>query len=72
MNLVINLNNVTNINLRNQNITIVFNKSGWFTSGGTVLNPNLSQNADTIDDNIRNSFRRAFRDDNKDGSPDDN
>jgi len=66
----INFNSATNINLKNQNLTVLFNKTGWFKSGNTVLNPNDPANADAIDNNIRNSFRRAFEDDNKDGQPD--
>jgi hypothetical protein len=72
MNIVINLNKTSNINLKNQNLTVVFNKSLWFMNGSTVLNPNLSQNENMIDDNIKNSFKRVFVDDNKDGRPDDN
>lgn len=72
MNIVINLNKSTNINLKNENLTVVFNKVNWFMNNGTVLNPNLSQNADIIDNNIKDSFKTAFKDDNKDGRPDDN
>jgi len=72
MNIVVNLNKTSNINLKNQNLTVVFNKSLWFMNGSTVLNPNLSQNENMIDDNIKGSFKRVFVDDNKDGSPDDN
>lgn len=72
MNIVIGMNKSTNINLKNQNLTVVFNKVNWFMNNGTVLNPNLSQNADIIDNNIKDSFKTAFKDDNKDGRPDDN
>lgn len=72
MDLVINMNKATNINLKTGNFTMVFNKTAWFTSNGTVLNPNLPQNADMIDNNIKDSFKRAFQDDNKDGQPDSN
>jgi hypothetical protein len=68
--LVINFNSSANINLKEQNLTVLFNKTGWFKNGTTVLNPNLPANADIIDNNIRNSFMRAFKDDNKDGQPD--
>lgn len=68
--LVINFNSSTNINLKNQNLTVLFKKTDWFKNGSTVLNPNLPANADIIDNNIRNSFRKAFQDDNKDGQPD--
>lgn len=70
INLVINLNKVSNVNLKKQNITIVLNKTNWFKSGNTELNPNDPNNANLIDENIKNSFRTAFLDDNKDGLPD--
>lgn len=70
MNIVINFNSASNIKLKNQNFTILFNKTGWFMNGTTVLNPNLPQNADIIDNNIKASFKKAFIDDNKDGIED--
>lgn len=70
MDIVINFNKSTNINLKKENLTVVFNKSIWFTSGTTTLDPNNSQNAGAIDTSIKNSFRRAFLDNNKDGIPD--
>lgn len=70
MDIVINLNAASNIKLKNQNFTILFNKTGWFENGTTVLNPNLHQNADIIDNNIKASFKKAFIDDNKDGIAD--
>jgi len=70
MEVVIDLNKATNINLKEQNMTIVFNKTMWFKSGSTVLNPNIAANAPAIDANIKNSFVNAFQDDNKDGVPD--
>ncbi len=70
MDIVIDLNKSTNINLKNENLTIVFNKSTWFTSGTTILDPNNAQNVNTIDNNIKNSFKSAFLDNNKDGIPD--
>jgi hypothetical protein len=70
MDIVINLNTASNIKLKNQNFTILFNKTGWFKNGTTVLNPNVPQNADIIDNNIKASFKKAFIDDNKDGIAD--
>lgn len=70
MDIVINFNTASNIKLKNQNFTILFNKTGWFMNGTTVLNPNLPQNADIIDNNIKSSFKKAFIDDNKDGIAD--
>lgn len=58
------------VNITNMNFTLLFNKLGWFKSGSSVLNPNDSQNASAIDDNIKNSFKQAFQDDNFDGTPD--
>ncbi|MBE2217902.1 MAG: hypothetical protein IAE90_06865 [Ignavibacteria bacterium] len=72
MNIVINLNSSSNINLKDQNVTIVFNRAGWFKSGTTVLNPNDAGNVDVIDNNIKSSFKKAFVDNNKDGQADDN
>lgn len=70
MDIVINFNKASNINLKNQNFTVLFNKTGWFMNGTTVLNPALPQNADMIDNNIKASFKKAFIDDNKDGIAD--
>lgn len=70
MEVVIDLNKATNLNLKEQNISMVFNKTMWFKSGTTVLNPNTASNAPVIDANIKNSFVNAFQDDNKDGQPD--
>lgn len=70
MEVVIDLNKATNINLKEQNMTMVFNKTMWFKNGTTVLNPNTASNAPVIDANIKNSFVNAFQDDNKDGVPD--
>jgi hypothetical protein len=67
---VINFNESTNINLKKQNLTIVFNETTWFRNGNTVLNPNTVTNAALIDANIMTSFKSAFKDDNKDGVPD--
>ena len=70
MDIVINLSKISNIKNKTHNFTLLFNKTGWFMNGSTVLNPNLGQNADLIDNNIKNSFRKAFLDDNKDGVED--
>lgn len=69
-NIVINFQSVENIDLKTSNITIVFNKLRWFMNGSTELNPNNPQNENIIDNNIKNSFKKVFRDDNKDGFPD--
>jgi len=58
------------VNIANMNFTILFNKLNWFKNGSTILNPNDPQNASIIDDNIKNSFKQAFQDDDFDGNPD--
>lgn len=72
MDIVINFNKSSNVKNKTHNFTMLFNKTGWFMNGSAVLNPNLSQNADIIDNNIKSSFKKAFLDDNKDGAADSN
>jgi hypothetical protein len=54
------------------NVTFVVNMSNWFTRNGVELDPENENNWNDIDDNIKDSFERAFKDNNKSGSPDDN
>ena len=70
VNIVLNFSGVENINLKTANITVLFNKLSWFKNGNTELNPNDPHNENIIDSNIKNSFKKVFRDDNKDGVPD--
>jgi hypothetical protein len=67
---VINFSKAENINLKKSNITVLFNKLKWFRNGTTELNPGNPQNESIIDQNIKNSFLRAFKDDDKNGVPD--
>ncbi len=62
------------VNLHNSgvNLTIVINSASWFKAGNTVLDPRNPSNADLIDKNIENSFKRAFKDNDRNGLPDDN
>lgn len=69
-NIVINFAQAENINLKKANITILFNKLKWFMNGSTQLNPSDPVYESVIDDNIKNSFIEAFRDDDENGSPD--
>jgi len=55
-----------------KNITVLVNPALWFMNNGNVLDPTNPGNDDMIDDNLKNSFKRAFRDDDKDGRSDDN
>ncbi len=71
-NLVINFNSLINLQSGAKNITVLVNPTLWFKNGNIVIDPNNSQNENTIDDNLKNSFRKAFKDDDKNGRPDDN
>lgn len=52
------------------NVTLVVDPGSWFISNGQAINPTVPGNAQTIDDAIKASFSRAFRDNNKDGRAD--
>jgi hypothetical protein len=68
--LIISFSKTENINLKKNNVTVLFNKTKWFKNGNTDLNPNDPANESLIDNNIKNSFLKAFKDDNKNGVPD--
>lgn len=70
--IIINLSTPLTTGNGSRNITLLVNPSLWFMNNGNVLDPTNSSNDDLIDDNLKNSFKRAFRDDDKDGRPDDN
>ena len=70
--IIINLSTPLTTGNGSRNITLLVNPSLWFMNNGNVLDPTNSSNDDIIDDNLKNSFKRGFRDDNKDGRPDDN
>lgn len=69
-NVVINLDKQENIDIAASNITLLFNQSLWFKNSAGFVNPSDAANETLIDDNLKNSFKRAFRDDNQDGQPD--
>jgi len=52
------------------NITIRISPFTWFMNNGAFIDPMDPANKMLIDQNIRNDFRRAFKDDNEDGEPD--
>ena len=68
--LIIGLVASTNLQVGSANFTMLVNPLTWFNNG--TLDPSNSGNENEIDDNLKNSFRRAFRDDDKNGLPDDN
>lgn len=70
INIVMALNSPLNLATKS-NLTILFDKIKWFRNGSSTIDPSSSSNDDLIDDNIKNSFRKAFKDDDKNGVPDD-
>ncbi len=51
-------------------LTIRVNPYSWFFKHGNFLDPENEHNHHEIDNNIKNSLKRAFRDMNRDGEPD--
>jgi hypothetical protein len=52
------------------NVTLTVNPKLWFRdSNGQLLNPTDEANIQQIDNNIKDSFRQAFEDDDHDGHP---
>jgi len=72
VNIVLNFHQPVDIRNNMKNITLLLQKNLWFISNGITLNPNDEDNSDIIDDNIKRSFAKAFKDDDKNGRPDDN
>jgi hypothetical protein len=61
---------VVDESLNDVNATILVDPAVWFRSGGGVIDPLDPANADLINENIKHSFVRAIRDDNRDGRDD--
>ncbi len=72
VNIVLTMNNAINISTTKLNLTMIINKLQWFLQNGGEIDPRNPSNEDTIDDNIRNSFKNVFKDDDRNGIPDDN
>jgi hypothetical protein len=51
-------------------ITVRLNPYSWFFEHGNFLDPQNEHNSHKIDENIKQSLKRAFRDMNQDGEPD--
>lgn len=49
------------------NLTITVDPSTWFIKGGLVLDPNNPDNRNDIDNNIKDSFKRCYKDEDNDG-----
>ena len=69
-NIVISFSQTGNFNLKKMNVTIAFNELGWFKNGSSDLDPSNPQNESMIHNNITNSFKRIFIDNDKNGVPD--
>jgi hypothetical protein len=54
------------------NVTLVVDPYTWFVRNGAILDPTNTSNVNDIDNMIKDSFKRAFKDNNKDGKPDNN
>jgi hypothetical protein len=52
------------------NLTIVVDPYSWFMNGTNVMDPGDSSNVNNIDNNIKESFKKAFQDNNYDGVKD--
>jgi hypothetical protein len=72
VNMVFTFNSILNIAQSNRNVTLNINPALWFKSGSMIVDPNNQDNEDIIDDNIRDSFKRIFIDDDRNGNPDGN
>lgn len=72
MNMVMNFATVSNITNGTSNMTMVVDKLKWFTVNGNIVDPSNSNYEDDIEDNIKDSFKRIFKDDDRNGIPDDN
>jgi len=62
-----NLINITSTSAFN--ITAIVNPYKWFYANGNYIDPSNPNNANTIDNNIKNSFENIFEDNDKDGNP---
>lgn len=49
------------------NLTIIVDPYSWFTDGANLLDPTDPANENNIDNNIKDSFKKAFQDNNHDG-----
>ncbi len=66
------MNNAINISTPKLNLTMIVNKLQWFLQNEGEIDPRNPSYEDTITENIRNSFKNVFRDDDRNGIPDDN
>lgn len=67
---VIDFSKTLNINNDQMNVSVLFNKTKWFSNGTSNINPSDIQNEMLIDNNLQSSFKQVFIDNNNDGQPD--
>mgnify|MGYP006908244900 CR=1 FL=1 len=51
------------------NVTIIMDPYQWFRSGSDYLDPSNENNENTIDDKLRDAFKRVFLDNDLNGQP---
>jgi hypothetical protein len=68
--LVVNLVSPINVQNIQNNITILLTQRIWFLINGNTVDPRDPAHENEIDDNLKNSFSQAFKDDDRNGEPD--
>ena len=71
-NIILNMNQTITFGSNKINITMLINKLSWFLKNGNELDPSDDNNSNDIDDNLKTSFKNAFKDDDFNGVPDSN
>jgi len=54
----------------NTNLTIIVDPYTWFYEDGVLLDPTNPENENDIDNNIKDSFKQCFKDDDRNGDDD--
>lgn len=68
--LSINLDSPLNVQNIQNNITVLLTQRIWFLINGNTVDPREPGHENEIDDNLKNSFSQAFKDDDHNGEPD--
>ncbi len=69
INILLDLTSPLNLTAKS-NLTVLFDKIKWFQNGSSTFDPSEGSHENEIDDNIKNSFKKAFKDDDKNGVED--
>lgn len=68
---IIHLSEAVNIEDNTEtNFTLIVNPYEWFVKNGNILDPNEQSNRNDIDNLLKDSFKKGFVDNNKDGLED--